>query len=471
MAARPGEENVATLFGDIHYFYGPENVKPRHHRFDKGSYVYLFENARESNCRIEVANHPGTEDQDAFDGLLDQAKVRYSYKHHCMVSLTVADNVDQSQWHLPTYDPRNENKYHYKLHSLDIYFWTQRDALQFVNGVRRVLPASQVEVLDEPAPPPQPAGMSSVVQRLEKVAVSDPSYGHAGSSAAGHAQQQQQQQHGFAGPPVSAVAPNDASAQFAGSPAPASIPGPPASFVPMAYNPAAPAAPETIRHREKTPPPDEDPLNPLSVAVAYDYQRQPFTPGPVPPSQFPPLASPGLPPQGLASPGFPPQFAGPPQHPGVHRAATVQGLAPMPSPGLSSPYGGGGGMPPPPPQSQSQPQPQPQSQPSQLPPPPGPAPGPAPATAPASNTPAPSTSPPPGGFSNYSYAQSNQARPGAQDYSIHHQLYRPTESEMVGTKPQPYEPKKEPRGRLEENAGRLERGVSGMFKKFEKKFG
>ena len=107
---------------------------------------------------------------------LDQTHVRYSYKHTCMVSLTVADAVSQSEWHLPTYDPRNENKYHYKLHSLDIYFWTQNDALQFVNGVRRVLPVTQVEVLDEPGPPPQPAGMSSVVQNLENLAVSDPQY-------------------------------------------------------------------------------------------------------------------------------------------------------------------------------------------------------------------------------------------------------------------------------------------------------
>jgi hypothetical protein len=43
-------------------------MKPRHHRFDKGSYVYLFENANERRCRIEIANQPGTEDQDAFEG-------------------------------------------------------------------------------------------------------------------------------------------------------------------------------------------------------------------------------------------------------------------------------------------------------------------------------------------------------------------------------------------------------------------
>jgi hypothetical protein len=34
-------------------------VRPRHHRFDKGSYVYLFENAGERRARIEIANNPG----------------------------------------------------------------------------------------------------------------------------------------------------------------------------------------------------------------------------------------------------------------------------------------------------------------------------------------------------------------------------------------------------------------------------
>lgn len=57
-------------FGDIHYFYGPPTNKPPHHRFDKGSYVYLFENANDRRARIEIANHPGTDDQDAFDGCM-----------------------------------------------------------------------------------------------------------------------------------------------------------------------------------------------------------------------------------------------------------------------------------------------------------------------------------------------------------------------------------------------------------------
>ncbi|KFA65565.1 hypothetical protein S40285_04323 [Stachybotrys chlorohalonatus IBT 40285] len=436
MAARPGEENVATLFGDIHYFYSSADVKPRHHRFDKGSYVYLFENARERKCRIEVANHPGTDDQDAFAGYLDQTQVHYSYKHSCKVSLAVADTVNQSEWHLPTYDPRNENKYHYKLHSLDIYFWTQNDALQFVNGVRRVLPAAQVEVLDEPGPPPQPAGMSAVVQNLENMAVSDPRYGASSQPSS----------FPFPGPPpVSAVASSS-------PPAPAA----PSSFVPIPYNPAAPAAPETIRHREKTPPPDEDPLNPLSVAVAYDYHRQPFTPGLPPPSQFP--LSPGLPPS-VTSPGLPPaHFGSAAQHPGLQRAATMPLQPGLPSPGLTSPFTGAQGLPPPPPPPQP-PQTQQQPQPQTLP-------------QPVIN---PSQSAPPvGGYSNYSYTpqtQQGHSQSGSQDYSIHSQLYRPTEAESYkGKPPQPYQPKPEKQGRLEENAGRLERGVTGMFKKFEKRF-
>jgi hypothetical protein len=55
-------------FADVHYYYGPPTAKPPHHRFDKGSYVYLYENASERQSRLEIANHAGTPDQDAFDG-------------------------------------------------------------------------------------------------------------------------------------------------------------------------------------------------------------------------------------------------------------------------------------------------------------------------------------------------------------------------------------------------------------------
>lgn len=374
--------------------------------------------------------------------VLDQTQVRYSYKQHCMVSLTVAASVNQNEWHLPTYDPRNENKYHYKLHSLDIYFWTQQNALQFVNGVRRVLPPQLVEVLDEPGPPPQPAGMSSVVQKLENVAISDPQYGTQ-RPAGGPSQPQQPQQGGPQGippPPISAVQSNAAQ---------------PATFAPMAYNPAAPAAPEQVRHREKTPPPDEDPLNPLAVAVAYDYQGQPFTPAFPPQGQFIP---------GVTSPGMTPHGFG--QHPGMQRAATMPVHAGLASPGLRSPYGTGfpasPGMPPPPgppPMQHAHSQPQiAQHHPHQQ----------QPIAQPTPPIASPGLSPPPGGYSNYTYAPQPSRPTASQDYAVHQQGYQPTEAEARADNPH-VGPKSS--GKLEENAARLERGVTGMFKKFEKKFG
>ncbi|KAI3401195.1 hypothetical protein diail_11900 [Diaporthe ilicicola] len=475
MAVRPGEENVATLFGDVHYFYSPPTDSPPHHRFDKGSYVYLFENAYEGRARIEVANKVGTDDQDAFDGFLDQVHVTYSYRQHCMVNLAVGDVEGHEEWHLPTYDPQNQNKYHYKLHSLDIYFWTQQDALSFVNGVRRVLPPNQVDVQDEPGPPPRREQQHSVdvnplVQKLENAAISDsnlpppPPQNGRDSNSNSHIPS-------FAPPPISAVptAESDHDANSTTSPA---------SFVPMAYNPAAPAAPEQIRHREKTPPPEDGDLNPLHARLAQDAGT-PFSPGLVsgmpshlsplspgiPPPQFsavpgapsfpgPPVQSPGMPPQGFGTPGG---------HPALARAATMP-VHGMPSPALQSPYGGSqfpgspGFAAPPLQHHQSTPggapgvqQPQPQQHGTPTPP----------VTSPGLPP------PPPGGFSNYTYATQQGGGHGPNEYNIHQQAYRPTEGEQAVK----YRPKKEPRGRLEENAGRLERGVTGMFKKFEKKFG
>jgi hypothetical protein len=452
MAARPGEEIVATLFGDIHYFYAPETTsKPQHHRFDKGSYVYLYENASTRRARVEIANHPGTEDQDAFDGFLDHVRLRYTHKHHCLVTLTVVANPlpNAQEWHLPSYDPRNENKYHYPLHAIDIYFWTRADALQFVNGARRVLPATQCEVLDEPSPAPQspsqaqahqlrghpPAHdgpVNAVVQRLENAAISR--HGSNASSAA----------PSFAGPPGA-----DATSSTS-------------NFAPMAYNPAAPAAPETIRHREKTPPPPQDPSSdPRAVAAAYEQHGQhgqaPFSPAPFSPflqqHHLQPMASPAFPPhmqqqhqQSLASPGFAPPGYGsappppPPPPPGPlgqgapGRAGTMPTSPMPPATAGSGYYPGSPGF-------------APQGMQSMHPP------GMAQAGAPP---------PPPQGQPAQSQPQPQTPGVGG-DYGLHHQVYQPEGSAAAG--------KKEGKGRLEENAGRLERGVSGMFKKFEKKFG
>lgn len=306
--------------------------------------------------------------------VLDRAHLSYSHKHHTLVSLTAPEAADPSEWHLPTYDPRGEAKYHYKLHSLDVYFHTQADALQFVSGVRRVLPPAQADVRDEPR------DASGLVQQLEKVALSGP-------SAAEQAR----------------------------------------DFTPMAYNPAAPAAPESIRPREKTPPPEDGGVNPLATAMAYD--QQPFSPGMPPPPPPPPGAGPGAPGQ-VASPGMPPQGFG--THPGLQRSSTMPVHAGLASPGLNSPYA---------PSFQA---------------PQGYAPQAAPQAAPQHGTPpAGAQVPPPPGGPQYGHG-------GQQGYAVHQQFYTPGEGEQAALRQG---------NRLEENAGRLERGVGGMFKKFEKRFG
>ena len=398
--------------------------------------------------------------------VLDSTRIQYSYKHSCMVSIFVGQVDGIDEWHLPTYDPRNENKYHYKLHSLDMYFWTQKDALQFVNGIRRVLPPSQVDVQDEPSPPPiqaQAGQMSTVVQKLEQAAITD-------QQPKIPAPQQSQPTQNFAPPPISAVAVSGEATQ-------------PANYAPIAYNPAAPAAPEALRAREKTPPAEDGGINPLHMAVAQDQMLSPsfaphmygVQPGsmPGPPSQYPPGMTPLQSPHvALQSPGFAPAGYGSPSvHPGLARASTMPAHG-LPSPGLASPYGsafpGSPGLPPPQAQATMQPTQPAQATTTQV-------------AGQATNMPPTTIPPPPGGFSTYRYAAtpgasagSNMATPVATtEYSVHQNVYRPTQDELRHSEIAGNFTPKEKSGskKLEENAGRIERGVTGMLKKFEKKFG
>ena len=190
---------------------------------------------------------------------LDGAYVQYSYNHSNLVTLTVdaqsgqrnsGTPADSQEWHLPTFDPRNENKYMYRLHTVDVYFWTKEDALHFVNAVRRVLPQHQIAIQDEPvAPAPHVDDMSPIVQKLENVAITDPSYQQ------GRTRDSRTTTTVFPGPPISATPQSQEASNFA----------------PLAYNPAAPAAPEAIQHREKTPPPDDGAPNPLVAAATSDH--------------------------------------------------------------------------------------------------------------------------------------------------------------------------------------------------------
>jgi len=115
---------------------------------------------------------------------LDGTHIEYSYKQTNLITVLVEGPngqnktlADNQEWHLPTFDPRNENKYMYKLHAVDIYFWTKEDALQFLNGIRRVVPEQQISIHGEPLPPPPHLEeMSPIVQKLENIAIADPGY-------------------------------------------------------------------------------------------------------------------------------------------------------------------------------------------------------------------------------------------------------------------------------------------------------
>lgn len=384
--------------------------------------------------------------------------------------------VSQYDWRLPNADPRSGHHELHRLHTLDIYFWTLDDANDFLDTVGRVLPVSQLET-DRPNPQlDQP--LSSVVQQLENVAVSDPAYQNGQTpnsrsvppAVTAPATQGPPQTMSFPPPPPSGPAADQQSVN-SGSQAPPEEKRDSASFAPLPYNPAAPAAPEPIKHREKTPPPaDGTEGTGLAAALAAD-QGIPYTP----PQQM--GSNPGL-----------SSFAPPPTYAqGVPATVPTGYVSPPPSAGLAhtnsfplqpsvqSP----GAVP-----SYSQPLHSGQSWPS--------TPGQAAMTfAPPPQDPnahlyaqqvygTPQSPPqqsgqavPIGGYSNYSYAQAQMQPAGPSQYDIHSQLYRPTEAE-AGGHGQKYAqkamkaPGQRPR-KLEDNAMKLESGVNRFLKKLEKK--
>ena len=406
---------------------------------------------------------------------LDGAHVRYSYKHSTLLTLAVdAENgqrnsgtpSDPQEWHLPTFDLKNENKYMYKLHTVDIYFWTKEDAIHFLTAVRRVQPQHQIAIQDEPAAPAAHVDdMSPVVQKLENVAITDPSYQQ------GRTRDSRTTTRAFPGPPISAT-PQSQEAS---------------NFVPLAYNPAAPAAPETIQHREKTPPSEDGAANPLVAAATADHGQTygvPFqNPGGFsgPPSQ--PLRQqsyfPGPPTdQAVASP--PSQVPSAPTVQSPYAGHFQHSFAPPPTAPTSnsSPYASVPVNSPPGPPAYTPHQQQahiPVTQYANYPDSPGIPPG---MTTPGIGSPgfqSPgiySPAAPPGGFAQYNYAPNSTAMSGTKplmsDYSIHQQVYRPTENEVNMKHNKPMKP---PRGRLEAGAGSVESRVTGFLKRIEKKVG
>ncbi|EME48934.1 hypothetical protein DOTSEDRAFT_67848 [Dothistroma septosporum NZE10] len=256
MPAGPGESLLSTVFADVHYYFNDPASRPPHHRFDRGSYVYLYHNAVQRQTKLEIANHAGTPDQDAFFGYLDVANVRYTHLQPNLITLLVTTGAvsDRSTWHLPAFDERNEQKYSYKLHALDIYMWTEADATTFLGHLRSVLGQDRLEIKDATrmnTPHSEHRdSMSPAVQQLEKTAVGSQFPPRAASAVSAQS---------FPGPPTPAMS-------AGGSPKAALV----------GYNPAAPAAPEPIVYREKTPPPPDDGNGTgLTHAAEYDQAPQP----------------------------------------------------------------------------------------------------------------------------------------------------------------------------------------------------
>ncbi|KJX93311.1 hypothetical protein TI39_contig4338g00005 [Zymoseptoria brevis] len=495
MPAGPGEALLTTLFADVHYYFSDPSSRPPHHRFDKGSYVYLFHNATRSQAKIEIANNAGSPHQDAFFGYLNVAYVRYSYLQPTLCTLFINTGAvpDQSTWHLPTLDPKNEQKSMYKLHALDVYLWTEKDATAFLGHLKAVLNAAQLEIKNAPnvggAGSPHVEhrdSMSPVVQQLERTAIGSqlPPRGDSAVSA-----------QSMPGPP--------SSQGFEASP----------SATPMAYNPAAPPAPEPVQYRERTPPPDDGTGTGLAAAAKYDSVPHTQHPGPgimyqssaqTTPQLAHQFSGPPQQPSELSQTSFagPPQLASqgsvppPPQSPPPHQqrapsfgpmAQSTLPQSPPPhqqSSQRQSSYGGPGptqyanynpqghyGNQPGTPGFNSQLPPTPSAPPSYsgpgglqspgLPPPP-------------STTVQPQQQVPVGGYNNYSYsaAQVHQSgdlnNRGAYVGDLHNQVYRPTQQEA-----QPYvKPQRQSQALAGEGkpalAGRVEGNVNKYLKKLDK---
>jgi hypothetical protein len=349
----------------------------------------------------------------------------------------------------------------YRLHTVDLYFWTPEDGSLFLDSLRRVLQPHQLQVIPNPQATPTHAehkndALSPVIARLESAAIS-----HSSRTPSFSGNQT------FPGPPT--------------APALASSPPAEQQYAPMAYNPAAPAAPEPIAHREKTPPPpDANDGTGLGAAAAQDQHAaqygNPFqtsfapqpTSGPYKPG--PPGPGHGFsgPPPGVQRTNTSGSFPGPPQSP--------PSFAPPPS---APPLGQHDGQTPPPgiQRTSTMPTSQYANYPASPGFPPGPQSPPVHSSLPSPGFPPqqyqPLASPPPGGYTQFQYSSTSGQVPGTNPHSVpqnmHQQLYRPSEQEasvVEHSNPNPVQRN----SNMGKRVDKVEKGVGKFLKKLDKKF-
>ena len=493
-----------SRYADLHCYFAAPSPRPFLHRFDKACYFYIYYNSTRQASRIEVAINPGTPDQAAFNGFLDNVKIANSHTFPTLVTLVVDGNDqpskasptsaragrDPDEWRLPSADPRDPGTKKYRIHTIDIYFWAQDDARLIVDIFKRLLQPHQLDIDPATDEVHQEPGhhdiVSPVVQNLEHVAISDPAYRKEKphDTAPGQGPEgvslppappptDQGPMHGQAPPPASATTPDSANVERKSS---VKGPAPSTDYTPLAYNPAAPAAPEPIAHREDTPPPvDAADGTGLAAAAAHDHGYahqqhaqsfssapglQPSTYGhygnPAQPPSFGPQAS-QISPRTSVSTSFGPQptsatnpdgsrhpsiaaqtYAPNPQDPNAH----IFGQQSVQSPGAQF-YTSINGQPHKPLQHV-----QPQY---------------------ADYLSAGKPAPPVGGYSNYQYGQPQPSATTGSPYDIHSQVYRPTESEHHAHHHKPS--RSSSQGHKPSQTEKIERGVGKFLKKIEKKIG
>lgn len=354
--------------------------------------------------------------------------------------------------------------------------------------MQRLLTPSQLEISPSPQPADHDVSASAVVQQLEQAAISDPVYHSIQGNSRSAEVPISPPPHPM---PMSHMVPS--TAQNISKPATPKEEGhtqtPPipqestSNYAPLPYNPAAPAAPEPIKYREKTPPPPDTTTGPGISAAGPAHHGMSFAPPPQP--EYPPsnqVQQPNVnqgynPGSARGTHGTPPGAFGRPssvssykQH---HNSSGSLSFAPPPVTATSPPptASNPGSMsfsPPPqdpnahlyrqqsfgqsPPNSPYNPaqhvqQPYMERRDSQL-----------------------SMQQPIGGYANYSY---NQHQPqSGNPYNLHQQVYRPTEAEAISSQLASHETEQQPGrkpGKITENAMRVEKGVNRLFKKLEKR--
>lgn len=457
---------------------------------------------------------------------METTVVRQSHKHPTLCTVVVDGygshdegtmspaRQSEHHWRLPNTDPRNEGKYLFRLHTLDIYFWTAEDANTFVAFARKKLEINQLDIVDVPSTPAShDQAMSPVVQNLEKVAIQDPAYhnGQTRNSVTDSTGVISPPNMGTSGEEKNEGAPK-ARTPKAFQPQDTTRSENLTTFQPLAYNPAAPPAPEPIKHREKTPPPvDAEVGTGLAAAAMRDHSEAASQSSMSRPPYSAPRSSGLYSPQpalshipSLASPQISASYANSHSSAG-YRASSVTSLPPPPplsGRGSVSPYTPTPSFAAPPqnPSNSASLQSQQAVSTFSAPPQDSPAPfygkGSTPLQSPATEILGDSYvagvrqplqhihpqyadynpsghEPLVGGYSNYQYSQQQPSHHHhhneGNEYDVHSQVYRPTEEEAHRHKPP--KPSKPAQGRMEHGVENVDKKVNRFFKKLEKKIG